>query len=55
MKEYCLELIFDIDDTDEGIKELRTLIENYDSVHVASKESLRTSMQKRRKIMIRIF
>ena len=37
MKEYGLELLFDIEDIDEGIKELRTLIEKYESVHVALK------------------
>ena len=41
MKEYGLELLFDIDDIDEGIKELRMLIEKYESVHVALKRELK--------------
>ena len=40
MKEYGLELLFDIEDIDVGIKELRTLIEKYESIHVALKREL---------------
>ena len=40
MKEYGLELLFDIEDIDEGIKELPMLIEKYESVHVALKREL---------------
>ena len=40
MKEYGLELLFNIDDMDEGIKELQPLTENYESVHVALKREI---------------